>query len=79
MNSRHVDLWLAALAVLECPMSIEDKKKTLRQGILFEVGGSFELLDPLEQTGLEPFDRAAKKTFYRLQVEAMGVDDEDIG
>lgn len=81
MNPGSVDFWLAGLSVLECPISVEDKKATLKKAISEAMGGSFDEMTQLPETGLDPFDYATARTFYRLVLssEMEKKADADIG
>lgn len=62
-DERKKLMWFAALAVLKCPMPVEDKIKTLEAEL-------FPLLDEglpfIPPTGLEPFDRAISNYFNEV-------------
>lgn len=60
-GQRELLFYFTGLAVLKCPMSVEDKIATLESAIapLIEKHG----LKPYPQTGLEPFDKAMRALY----------------
>ena len=63
MNSKL--LFFAALSVLNCPMTVEDKIRTLEDQL---ANLTEEDLEEFSQvlTGLEPFDKACKNQLSKL-------------
>lgn len=53
-------MFMSALAILKCPMDLEDKIKTLTSAIEAEVR-YLEYMPLIPSTGLEPFDVATAK------------------
>lgn len=60
-KQRELLLYFTGLAVLRCPMSVEDKIKTLERALLPLVNE--HLLKPYPKTGLEPFDKAMEDLY----------------
>lgn len=57
-------IWFCCLSVLHCPMSVEDKIKTLELALFKEIGDREFMNVP--ETGLQPFDMAVKNYASRL-------------
>ncbi|MBD2152300.1 hypothetical protein H6F44_19580 [Pseudanabaena sp. FACHB-1277] len=62
MNKAQV--WFCCLSVLHCPMSVEDKIKTLEIALFSEIDNLDFVNVP--ETGLEPFDKAVKSYAVKL-------------
>lgn len=65
-----IKIWFSCLAVLHCPMTVEDKIKTLENALMSKVLDTNQVI-PVIQTGLLPFDNAqiayAKSVEERLR------------
>lgn len=60
MNTKE-DMWFVALAILECPYTLEEKKNILSNKLKNYVPTS------LITTGLEPFDKAIELKIKKQQ------------
>lgn len=62
-DERKKLMWFAALAVLKCPMSVEDKIRTLENQLSPLLDGGLPFIPP---TGLDPFDKAISSLFHEI-------------
>ncbi len=56
-DNQIVMIWFSCLAVLHCPMTVEDKIKTLESALMHKILENNQTV-AIVQTGLEPFDKA---------------------
>lgn len=64
-SAEKIQLWVVGLAVLKCPMSIEDKIVTLESAIV-KHKAVYSTIPDIPETGLTPFDSAVKKEIQSL-------------
>lgn len=72
-DNQIVMIWFSCLAVLHCPMTVEDKIKTLEAALMNKILENNQTV-PVVQTGLEPFDKALMGYATTIEQRFKGID-----